>query len=171
MSCSTSRHPANKTILRYLKLLWQNALSQFSPAGEKIRPLNELLKRISAEGKPILIPYGEEKVRIWSQETSGKLQPKGGSGTAQGPCAHHPTQTSPPWQQGQSLQKWSHLVSSKVVPLQKLLHMSFISIMDKNTSDCSIGYQISMLAHIILLFSMLLDLPKTVTLMKTGWNL
>lgn len=31
--------------------------------------LNQLLKRISAEGKPILIPYWEGEARIWSHET------------------------------------------------------------------------------------------------------
>lgn len=85
----------------YNKTLCQHRMSQFSPSGEKIRSSNQLLKRISAEGKPILTPYRVEKTRIWSQGTLGKLQQH----SAGAPVPH----SDPlPWQQGQSCQKRSH---------------------------------------------------------------
>jgi len=106
--------------------------------------------------------------RVWSQEASRRLQPKGGGSTARGLLCPPRCADPLPWQQGQSLQKRSRFAFSEVVPLEKLLHMSFKSIMDENTAESSIGHRMSVLGHIFRLFGMLLNWSKAVMLMKTG---
>lgn len=83
------------------------------------------------------------------------------------PAATSPPLADPaPWQQGQGWQKRSHLVSSEAAPLGKLLQRGFVSLMDEERAECGIRCQRSVFAHLIQLFSTLLNLPKQSCLWK-----
>lgn len=169
VSYFTSKHFTNEDILQCLKLLQQNTLpTQNVPIFTFWRE-NQVIKSTSEDdlswGKanPYTLWSGKDKdleSRDFREAPAHRRQQR--STRAPAPTA---------LAAGTELAEKVPLLFSEVVPLEKLLHRSFVSLTAEDRAECRTCSQRSVFARIIQLFSTLLNLPKVVMLMKSKWNL